>query len=319
MPTINTTAGTAGQAGSTAAELINVLKTPMLLVPDFDNMLEMYLFEPIPLQGGKTIQRNRMERLGVASSPAQLTEGVAPNPRPVTINSVTATVEEYGDAVYFSSLAVLSAKNDLVREAVKILGLSLKETRDRLLYTVADAATNTFRVNDRANDNAITLGDKLSFEEISEVKGVLRTAGVPFKADGTYHLIVPSAQHQDLAVDNNWLNANQYAYPGEIRRGTVVMILGVSVFETNSNSFAATASTTTGNSSKIRSSFICGREAASVTDLEATQMHMQARGGGSDWTKRRVQMGWTGTFKSFVNNQTFLRRIRASSSDATAV
>lgn len=319
MSVINTTLGTAGQAGSTAAELINELKKPMLANAEFDSSLEQYIFEPESLTNAKTVQWNRMERLGVALTPAQLTEGVAPKPEPITINSVTATMEEYGRAVYFSSLAVLTSRNPLVQNAVRILGYNVKEVRDRLLYAIVNAATNTFRINDRANDDAITLGDVVSFEEVQEVKSVLETAGAPTKADGTYALVLHTTQYGSLAVDPNWLASSQFAYAEDIRQGVVSMVLGVRVHKTNSNSFAATASTTSGNSSKIRSGFIAGAGAAKVTDLQATQMHMQAPGQGSDWASRRYQIGWTGVFKGAITNQSFLRRIRASSNDATAV
>ena len=319
MPSITVSTGTAGQAGSTAAELINMLKTPMLRVAEFDASLETFVFESEQLTNAKTIQWNRMERLGVATSPAQLTEGVAPKPVPLTINSVTATMEEYGNAVYISSFATLTARNNLVQQAVKILGYNNKEVRDRLLYAIADAATNVFRVNDRANDNAIEVADTISFEEISQVKAVLRGAGAPTKPDGRYHLVLHSQQYSNLETDANWLAASQFAYASEIRRGMVNEILGVVVHETNSNSFVTTASTTSGNSDSIRSAFICGAEAAKVTDLKATEMHVQAPGQGSDWTKRRTQLGWTVTFKGAIVQEAFLRRIRASSADAAAV
>lgn len=319
MSVINVSTGTSGQSGSTAAELVNELKKPMLANAEFDAVLEQFIFEPESLTNAKTIQWNRMERLPVAVTPAQLTEGVAPKPEPITINSITATMEEYGRAVYFSSLAVLSARNPLVQNAIRILGYNVKEVRDRLLYAILNAATNTFRINDRANDNAIAVGDVVSFEEIAEVKSVLKTAGAPMKPDGTYALVLHSTQYNNLSTDANWLAASQYAYAEDIRMGMVNMVLGVRTHESNSNSFTATASATAGNSSKIRSGFIAGSGAAKVTDLQATEMHIQAPGQGSDWTKRRYQLGWTGTFKGAITNQSFLRRLRASSNDATAV
>ena len=319
MSTINVTTGTAGQGGSTAAELINELRKPMLAVEEFDASTEQYIFEKETLTNAKTIQWNRLERMGVGTTVPQLTEGVAPKPEPVTINSVTATMEEYGRAVWFSSLSVLTARNPLVQEQLRNFGYNIKETRDKLLYAILDAATNTFRVSDRANDNAIEVGDVLSFEEISEVDAVLDGAGAPKKEDGNYALVVHSQQHSSLRTDPNWLAASQMAYADDIRKGMVNMLLGVRVHKTNSNAYAYTASTTGGNSSRIRSAFIAGKGAAKVTDLQAAKLHMQAPGQGNDYTERRYQMAWTMTFKGAIVNQKFLRRMRASSADATAV
>lgn len=319
MSVINVNTGTAGQAGSTAAELINELKTPMLAVQEFDDMLEQYVFEPVSLNNAGTVQFNRLERLGVALSPSTLTQGVAAKPEAVVINSVTITPEEYGRAVYFSSLAILTSRNDLVREMVRTLGYNVKETRDRLLYAIIDAATNTFRINDRANDNAIAVGDYVSYEEITQVQAVLDTAGAPKWPDGTYHLVLHTQQYASLQVDSNWLEATKFAFANELRRGEVKMISGVSVFKTNSNSFVKTASTTAGNSDSIRTGVLCGQGFAKVVDLKATKMHSQAPGQGSDWMERRHQLGWSGTFKGGITNQSFGRRVRGSSADAVAV
>ena len=295
------------------------MKAPLLAVAEFDSSLEQAIFEPEFLTNAKTVQWNRLERMGVATTPAQLTEGVAPKPEAVTLNNITATMEEYGRAVYFSSLAVLTTKSPLIQGQIKNLGFCLKETRDRLLYAIANAATNVSRVNDRANDNATAVGDFISMEEVQEFKSTLAGLGAPKKPDGAYVLVLHTTQYGNLAVDPNWLQASVFSYADEIRMGMVNYVVGVRVFETNSNSFAATASTTTGNSSKIRSGFIAGAGAAKVTDLKATEIHTQVPGAGSDWTKRRYQLGWTGVFKGAIVNQSFIRKIRASSNDATAV
>src|ERR1017187_6676956 len=142
MSEILVTSGTAGDRNSSAAELINELKTVMLAVPEFDNFIETYLFEQEPVgANAKTVQWNRMERIPVGTTPTQLTEGQAADAVGVTINKVTATVEEYGTAIQISRLASMTARNPIVQEGVRKLGLNVKEVRDRLLYAIADAST----------------------------------------------------------------------------------------------------------------------------------------------------------------------------------
>lgn len=320
MSEILVTSGTAGDRNSSAAELINELKTVMLAVPEFDNFLEMYLFESEPVgASAKTVQWNRMERLPVATTPVQLTEGQAVDAIGVTINKITATVEEYGIAIQISRLAAMTARNPLVQEGVRKLGLNVKETRDRLLYAIADASTNTFRVADRADDNAIAVGDVVTSEEIAQMRSALRRAGAPQWAEDSYRYVVPTNQYSSLQTDPSLSAAKEFSYAEELRRGFVGKIHGISTFETNSNSFVSTASTTPGNSSAIRSGFVAGTGWAKVTDLQATEMHMQAPGQGTDYQKRRYEMAWTAVFKAVIVNQSFGFRVRASSDDATAV
>ena len=313
------TVGTAGDAGSTAATLINDLKTEFIAVAHFGNELEQ-LFKVEPITNAKTKQWNRMERLSIAATPATATEGVTPDAVGLTINSVTAVLEQYITAVKLSELSEATTRNPLVQGAIRTLGLAAKEVRAHVLYNIANAATNTFRVNDRANDDAIELGDLLTVEETSRVRAVLAAAGTPPYPDGGYRMVIPPHVQSGLELDPNWQARHQLVNNEALATGaTQTTVMGVSIKGTTDNSFVSSTSTTTGNSNKIYTSIIAGPDALAVTDLMSTQLYVTEPGRGeTDHAHQRWTISFKMTFKSVVLDNTFLRRIRSAGKDGAA-
>lgn len=321
MSQITVTAGTAGAQGSSAAELINAMEADMLEVAAYQTAPLESLFDPSPITDAKTMQWNRLERFEVASTPTQLEEGVTPASIGITINSVTATLEQYGKTFAISELAQFTARHDLVRETMERIGTHMGDTKHQLLYTIADAATNTFRINDRATDNAIAVGDTLSYEELTQVRGALASNGVPRFSSGNYRIVVPTNAYNTLLTDPNWLALNQFQTPGDIRRGYVGTLANMEVVESDHYQFRSTASTTSGNSSAIYTSFAAGRGALGVTMLPEAdrKLYVDPPGTGGDTLRQKFTLGWKLTFKSVIKNNAFMRRVRSSGADATAV
>lgn len=321
MSQITVTSGTAGNAGSTAAELINAMAAEMLEVADYTVGPLESIFDLVPISNAKTMQWNRLERFSVEVTPTQLEEGVTPASIGISINQVTATLEQYGKVFTISELAQFTARHDVVSETMTRIGTHMGDTRHQLFYNVADAATNTFRINDRANDNAIAVGDTLSYEELVQVRGELAANGVPKFANGNYRIVVPTHMYNALLTDPNWLALNQFRSPEDIRNGYVGTLANMDVVETDHYQFRLTASTTAGNSSSIYSAFACGKGFAKATALAEAdrKLYMDPPGSGGDTLRQRFELGWKVTFKSVITNQSFGRRVRASGANATAV
>lgn len=323
MSVITTTLGAAGSAGSTAAELINQMSADMLEVATFMTAPLESLFQPQDINNAKTFQWTRLERFPVSSSPTQLEEGVTPESIGITINQVVATIEQYGKTFTISDLAQLTARHDVVRETIEKIGMHMGDTRHELLYDIADAATNTFRINDRATDDAIAIGDTLSYEELVQVRGELTSNGVPRFANNHYRIVVPTQVYGALLVDPNWLaaqNGGQIGVPTDIRNGYVGMLGNMDVIESDHFSFVPTISATTGNSDSIYSCFAAGRGALGVVSLSAAdkKLYLKPPGSGTDTLEQRYELGWKMTFKGVIKNNGFLRRVRASGANAQA-
>jgi N4-gp56 family major capsid protein len=92
---ITVTSGTAGNAGSTAAELITFMSATMLDVAELNTILNQFGDkQPLPENSSLTIRFTRQEKFTVPTTPTQLVQGVAPDASGLTINQVEATAEQ---------------------------------------------------------------------------------------------------------------------------------------------------------------------------------------------------------------------------------
>lgn len=131
LDVVTVTSGTAGNAGSVAADLITYMSGKLLEVAELRTILDQFGEKhPLPGNNSKTIRFVRQEKLAVATSPTQLQEGVAPDAKGITLNQFEATVEQYGDVLRISDLAELTARHDIVQRSIYTLGLQAAETYD---------------------------------------------------------------------------------------------------------------------------------------------------------------------------------------------
>ena len=75
---------------------------------------------PIPANGGKTIQFRRFAPLGKALT--ALTEGVTPDGQSLSMTTVEAAVRQYGGYIQMSDLLLLTAIDNNLTMATKLLG-----------------------------------------------------------------------------------------------------------------------------------------------------------------------------------------------------
>ena len=98
---------------------------------------------PIPKGGGKTIEFRKFSSLPKAMT--ALTEGVTPDGKTLDVTSITATVAQYGDYITQSDVLELTALDNTILEATKLLGKQAGSTLDTVTRNVLNAGTNVIR------------------------------------------------------------------------------------------------------------------------------------------------------------------------------
>lgn len=128
---VTVTSGTAGVAGSTAAELLTFMSAKLLEVAELNTVLDQFADKvPLPSNSSKTIRFAREEKLAVSTTPTQLTEGVPPDAVGIAINYFDAVTEQYGAVVKLSDLAELTARHNITERTIYVLGLQASEVYD---------------------------------------------------------------------------------------------------------------------------------------------------------------------------------------------
>lgn len=84
--------------------------------------------QPIPKNGGKIIEFRKFDPLPKALTP--LTEGVTPDGQKLSLTVVTGTVKQYGGFIELSDILLLTAIDNNLVQATKLLGGQAGRTLD---------------------------------------------------------------------------------------------------------------------------------------------------------------------------------------------
>ena len=193
---------------------------------------------PIPKNGGKTIEFRKFNTLPKAMTP--LTEGVTPAGKNLEVQTITATVSQYGDYITMSDILELTAIDNVIVEALKLLGRQGGATMDTVVRNILQAGTNVTycpKVAADGTETAVTSrGDLdntcvLTVKVIQQVVAKLRAQNAP-TISGKYVAIIHPYAAYDLMRDPEWIDAHKYATPENLYEGEIGEIGGVRFVQT---------------------------------------------------------------------------------------
>ena len=191
---------------------------------------------PIPTGGGKSIEFRRYDSLEKANKP--ITEGVTPAGNSLNVTSLTETVMQYGDWIQLSDMLEMSAVDNNVVQATRLLGAQAGRTLDSITRDVLAGGTNVIYAPDKTN------GENKEVKSRSEItEGCRLTADLIFRAaaqlkgmnadpiDDKYVAIIHPYVAYDLMRSEEWIDAHKYATPENIYAGEIGRIAGVRFVE----------------------------------------------------------------------------------------
>jgi N4-gp56 family major capsid protein len=268
---------------------------------------------PIPRGSGKVIEFRRFDNLAVATTP--LTEGTAPTLKDMTVNAITATIAQYGDAVGFSDLVTLVAIDPLLTETAQILGDQAAETIDEVVRDILAAGTTVQYANDATSRVTVGSNDNMTVAEIREALLTLKLNRARPFSDGFYHAVIHPRVAFDLMADTEWRDAQNYGQTGRIFDGSLGSLYGVKFWETDKAPVWADAGQT---SEDVYGSLIFGQNAYGVVDLtgQSLQSFYKPLGsaGTADPINQQQSMGWKVAFTAKILNDAFMLRIESGTS-----
>ena len=191
---------------------------------------------PIPANGGKKIEFRKFSSLPKATTP--LTEGVTPDGNKLDATKIEAEVSQYGDYIVQSDILELTAIDNTIVEATKMLGKQAGLTLDTVVRNVLQSGTNVMyapvvsgsTVTEIDSRGSITKDAKLTVDVVKRVVAWLRANNAP-KINGDYVAIIHPSVAYDLMSDEAWIEAHKYAQPENIYQGEIGKIAGVRFVE----------------------------------------------------------------------------------------
>ena len=280
-------AGGANQTGITLKPDAYYDKLLLSMLRQMEFKYSKYAVEKtLPRNFGDTINWRRFNKLSKTSIVA-LTEGETPAGLSVSGSSVTASIAQYGDVLYFTDLVELQQLDRVKQEYTIELGHLAQEVLDTIVRDVlvaegssafghgsaeavtANSALSTLATGDipRIDDfRKIVLGMKKSF-----IKGNR-------KAGGRYVALVDPSIMAKLFDDNKVQNFMDFGKTNQMfGSGMVVDMFGIH-FEEVLN---APYSSATSGSVVAYDSIVIGDEAYAITKLEGSGIRVISKGLGS--------------------------------------
>ena len=191
---------------------------------------------PIPKNGGKIIEFRKFNPLPKLTTP--LTEGVTPNGQTLSVSKLEATVNQYGGYVTLSDMYLLSAIDNNLVYATKLLGNQAGATLDTITREVLNGGTNVVYAGGALSRDALTAMKITAPEDcvlkVSDIKKAVRALKVqnaPKIGDSYVGIIHPDVTF-DLTNDEEWKYPHMYVDTDELYSGEIGRIAGVRFVET---------------------------------------------------------------------------------------
>lgn len=273
---------------------------------------------PIPKHGGKTIEFRKFTPLAKALTP--LTEGVTPAGNQLDVTAITATVAQYGDFITQSDVLELTAIDNTIVEATRLLGDQAGLTMDTVVRNILVAGTNVMyapkinastgaetAVNSRANLDATAV---LTVDLIEQAVTQLKAHNTP-KINGDYVAIIHPHTAYTLMRDPDWRDPHKYQDTTNLYEGEIGKIAGVRFVEsTEAKIWSGTGCPA---NLAVYATLVFGKDAYGVTEVEGaglqTIVKQKGSAGTSDPLDQRSSVGWKAMETAKILMEPYMVRI----------
>lgn len=272
---------------------------------------------PIPKNGGKTIQFRKYSPLPKLTTP--LTEGVTPDGQSLTMSVIEATVAQFGGYVTLSDVLLLTAIDNNLVQATKLLGAQAGATLDTITREVLNGGTNVVFSGGKKARADLTVSDTLSVDDIKKSVRFLKNQNAE-QISGSWVAIIHPDVSYDLTNDPLWKDVKTYD-PDDLYEGEIGKIFGVRFVETTeAKKFVKSGS----GSTTVYSTLVLGDNAYGVTEITGGGLEHIVKqlgsAGTADPLNQRATAGWKATKVAERLVENYMVRIESCSTfnDANA-
>ena len=265
---------------------------------------------PIPKNGGKTIEFRKFTSLAKALEP--LTEGVTPPGKSLEVTAITAEIGQYGDFITQSDVLELTALDNTILEATKLLGKQAGATLDTVVREKLHSTTNVTYCS-KADGTAVTSRSnldetcQLTVDVVNRVVAKLRAQNAP-TIGGKYVAIIHPYVAYDLMSDPAWIDAHKYAKPDNLYEGEIGEIGGVRFVQTTEAKIYEGG---------VFGSLFFGEGAYGVTEVAGggleTIVKQKGSAGTADPLDQRSSVGWKAMLTAELLIPNYIVRVESKS------
>ena len=253
---------------------------------------------PIPANGGKTIEFRKYDSLPKATT--ALTEGVTPDGQALNVTTITAEVKQYGGWTPITDVLQMTAIDNNIVQATKILASQAGRTIDTVVRDVLAGGTNVIyapKIGEGGAETAVTSRAtldatcQLTSDLIARAATQLKAMNADPIGTSFVGIIHPYVAY-DLRRDPDWIDVHKYAQPDEIYNGEIGTLHGVRFVETSEAKIWKGTGCPAGLA--VFSTLILGAHAYGSTEIEGGGLEhiVKQLGYGDDPLNQRASVGW---------------------------
>lgn len=250
----------------------------------------------LPANSGNTARFPKKTRITPKNT--LLKEGKTPDPNKISLNFITGTVEQHGDYVMFSDVALGTSIYDLMalsREAQAYEAAEIKNAliRDDIL---ADTEIQTAYAENggtaATGASGITANHKLTVDLVRKMIAIMKRNNIRPIAGKDYVMFIHPDQWYDLTSDPAWEDMHKYADPTPLFDGEIGRISGCRFVETTTVLVTKDGASSAG----VYHSIMLGADAVDQIKMANGGVSTIAKGLGSGGTadplNQRATVGW---------------------------
>ena len=272
---------------------------------------------PIPANGGKKIEFRKYDSLPKATT--ALSEGVTPAGQKLNVSIVTATVNQYGGYIELSDVLLLTAIDNNLMEATKLLASQAGRTLDTITREVLNGGSNVMYAKGTGTSRSTLVGgaasdnNYLKVDDVRRAVRALKKVNAP-KINGMYAGIINQDVAYDLMSDPDWKYPHQYVDTNNIYKNEIGEIAGVRFAETSEAKIFAKAGA---SNRDVYSTLIMGADAYGVTEITGGGLQHIVKqlgsAGTADPLNQRATAGWKAMKTAERLVEQYLIRIESTS------
>ena len=266
---------------------------------------------PIPKNGGKTIEFRKYSPLPKLLEP--LREGVTPDGQSLNMSTIESTVAQYGGYITLSDMLLLTAIDNNLVQATKLLGAQAGATLDTITREVLNGGTNVIFCGDKEAREDLDSSSLLTVDDVKKAVRLLKTQNAE-QINGAWVGIIHPDIAYDLTNDPLWKDVKTYSDPSDIYEGEIGKIFGVRFVETTEAKIFEGG---------VYSTLILGDNAYGVTEISGGGLEHIVKqlgsAGTADALNQRATAGWkaTKTAERLVENYMVRIESKSTFSDKT--
>ena len=260
---------------------------------------------PIPKNGGKTIEFRKYSPLPKLTTPLQ--EGVTPDGQSLNMSTIEATVAQYGGYITLSDMLLLTAIDNNLVQATKLLGAQAGATLDTITREVLNGGTNVIFAGGKEGRSDLDETSLLKVEDIKKAVRLLKTQNAE-QISGSWVAIIHPDIAYDLTNDPLWKDVKTYSDPDDMYEGEIGKLFGTRFVETTEAKIFEGG---------VYSTLVLGDNAYGVTEISGGGLEHIVKqlgsAGTADALNQRATAGWkaTKTAERLVEN--YMVRIESKS------